>query len=101
MGKLGGGNINKVGVEESYLVERKGKKAKAKSTFKNHIISFITDLMGMFQYMTKLKKQGKLSSDGGKKESKPKQEPKPQQESKIFTNKVLLEEISRIKKLMK
>jgi hypothetical protein len=107
MGKLGGGNINKVSMGESYLVERKGKKAKAKSDFKNNIISFITELMSMFQYMYKLKKQGKLS--GGKpKENKPK-ENKPQEikapgtkqeESVKKSDPLLNEEINKIKNLM-
>lgn len=96
MGTLGGGNINKVSMGESYLTERKGKKAKAKSDLKNNMISFITELMSMFQYMSKLKRQGKL---GG---SKPKEEkPEAKQESiQKPENKFLKEEVKRILTLM-
>jgi hypothetical protein len=104
MGTLGGGNINKVSMGESYLVERKGKKAKAKSDLKNNMISFITELMNMFQYMYKLKRQGKLSSSsdtkigGTKKPTKTK--PEPKQESVKKVNPLLTEEINKIKNLM-
>jgi hypothetical protein len=106
MGTLGGGNINKVSsVEESYLVERKGKKAKAKSDLKNNMISFITELMGMFQYMSKLKRQGKLGGDKPKGENKSDSQKTSdkdnvKQESKQKINDLLKEEIYRIKSLM-
>ena len=108
MGTLGGGNINKVSMGESYLVERKGKKAKAKSDLKNNMIAFITDLMGMFQYMSKLKRQGKLSSGKGEQKSGKvekmggqKKEAQPQQESiQKPENKFLKEEVKRILTLM-
>ena len=107
MGTLGGGNINKVSMGESYLTERKGKKAKAKSDLKNNMIAFITDLMGMFQYMSKLKKQGKLSDKGKQKSGElkrkggEKKEVEPQQESiQKPENKFLKEEVKRILTLM-
>jgi hypothetical protein len=102
MGTLGGGNINKVSMGESYLVERKGKKAKAKSDLKNNMIAFITDLMGMFQYMSKLKRQGKLSGGGiTEKKGKPKEEnPSTQEESVKKRNPLLTEEVNKIKSLM-
>lgn len=109
MGTLGGGNINKVSMGESYLTERKGKKAKAKSDLKNNMISFITELMNMFQYMAKLKKQGKLSGKEKQKTGeikkmggKPKEEsPEAQQESiQKPENKFLKEEVKRILTLM-
>lgn len=108
MGTLGGGNINKVSMGESYLVERKGKKAKAKSDLKNNMISFITELMNMFQYMAKLKKQGKLSSGKGeqksgeiKRKGSEKKEVETQQESiQKPENKFLKEEVKRILTLM-
>ena len=102
MGTLGGGNINKVSMGESYLTERKGKKAKAKSDLKNNMIAFITDLMGMFQYMSKLKRQGKLSGGGTtEKKGKPKEEnPATQEESVKKRNPLLTEEINKIKSLM-
>jgi hypothetical protein len=108
MGTLGGGNINKVSMGESYLVERKGKKAKAKSDLKNNMIAFITDLMGMFQYMSKLKRQGKLGGDSSvktkelKKPGSSKEEsPEAQQESiQKPKNKFLKEEVKRILTLM-
>ena len=105
MGKLGGGNINKVSTKmgESYILERKGKKAQAKSAFKNHIIEFITQLMGLFQYMTKLKREGRLGSSGDSSSKKvvPKIGSQQQEESIKKVNTPLMEEISRIKKLMK
>jgi hypothetical protein len=107
MGTLGGGNINKVSMGESYLTERKGKKAKAKSDLKNNMIAFITDLMGMFQYMSKLKRQGKLSDKGKqktgeiKRKGSEKKEVEPQQESiQKPENKFLKEEVKRILTLM-
>jgi hypothetical protein len=108
MGTLGGGNINKVSMGESYLTERKGKKAKAKSDLKNNMIAFITELMNMFQYMAKLKKQGKLSSGKGeqktgeiKRKGSEKKEVEPQQESiQKPENKFLKEEVKRILTLM-
>jgi len=109
MATLGGGNINKV--EESYLHEDKGynvdqpnkafiKDAQDRTSFKKHLNNFIMGLMGMYQYMHKLKKEGKL---GGNKESKPKQEKQePQQESNnVLKKKELLEELNKIKRLMK
>lgn len=107
MGTLGGGNINKVSMGESYLTERKGKKAKAKSDLKNNMIAFITDLMGMFQYMSKLKRQGKFSDKGKqksgelKRKGSEKKEVEPQQESiQKPENKFLKEEVKRILTLM-
>ena len=110
MGTLGGGNVNKVSsIGESYLVERKGKKAKAKSDLKNNMISFITELMNMFQYMYKLKRQGKLGGKGEQKTKeskylnggKPKEKsPETQEESVKKRNPILTEEINKIKNLM-
>jgi hypothetical protein len=108
MGTLGGGNINKVSMGESYLTERKGKKAKAKSDLKNNMISFITELMNMFQYMSKLKRQGKLGGDSSvktkelKKPGSSKEEsPEVKQESiQKPENKFLKEEVKRILTLM-
>ena len=75
---------------------------------KNNMISFITELMNMFQYMVKLKKQGKLSSGKGeqksgeiKKMGSEKKEVEAQQESiQKPENKFLKEEVKRILTLM-
>jgi len=116
MGTLGGGNINKM--EESYIHEEKGynadepnkaflKDAQDRGSFKKNMVGFLTQLMNMFQYMYKLKKEGKLSGGGTEKkgEDKPKTElPKSfmgkQQESVKKTNPLLTEEVNKIKNLM-
>ena len=103
----GGGNINKVSTSpmgESYLIEAEVEN----KGIKQNSIQFIVDIMGLFQYMYKLKKEGKLST--GKKTGelkrkggeKPKEEsPKPKQESiQKPENKFLKEEVKRILTLM-
>ena len=106
MATLGGGNINKM--EESYLYEEKGynadepnkaflKDAQDRGSFKKHLNNFIFELMNMFQYMYKLKKEGKLSG-GTKKPAETK--PEPKQESVKKENTILTEEINKIKSLM-
>jgi hypothetical protein len=106
MATLGGGNINKM--EESYIYEEKGynadepnksflKDAQDRGSFKKHLNNFIFELMNMFQYMYKLKKEGKLSG-GSKKPTKPK--PETQEESVKKRNPILTEEINKIKNLM-
>ena len=106
MATLGGGNINKM--EESYLYEEKGynadepnksflKDAQDRGSFKKHLNNFIFELMNMFQYLYKLKKEGKLSG-GTKKPTKTK--PEPKQESVKKVNPLLTEEINKIKNLM-
>lgn len=98
MGTLGGGNVNKV--QESYLIERKGKKAKAKGDFKNHMISFISELMNMFQYLYKVKKYGKTEKPENKQNKENKKTKKVKQESHKKDNPLLTEEINKIKGLM-
>jgi hypothetical protein len=98
MGTLGGGNVNKV--QESYLIERKGKKAKAKGDFKNHMISFISELMSMFQYLYKVKKYGKTEKPENKQNKENKKTKKVKQESHKKDNPLLTEEINKIKGLM-
>jgi hypothetical protein len=106
MATLGGGNINKM--EESYLYEEKGynadepnksflKDAQDRGSFKKHLNNFIFELMNMFQYLYKLKKEGNLSG-GTKKPTKTK--PEPKQESVKKVNPLLTEEINKIKNLM-
>jgi len=106
----GGGNINKVSTSpmgESYLIEAETEN----KGIKQNSIQFIVDVMGLFQYMYKLKKEGKLSSGkkidkskeqksgevkkmgGEKKEVKQESIQKPE-------NKFLKEEVKRILTLM-
>jgi hypothetical protein len=111
MATLGGGNINKM--EESYIYEEKGynadepnksflKDAQDRGSFKKHLNNFIFELMNMFQYMYKLKKEGKLSGGGTtEKKGKPKEEsPTTQEESVKKRNPILTEEINKIRSLM-
>lgn len=111
MATLGGGNINKM--EESYIYEEKGynadepnksflKDAQDRGSFKKHLNNFIFELMNMFQYMHKLKKEGKLSGGGTtEKKGKPKEEnPATQEESVKKRNPLLTEEVNKIKSLM-
>jgi hypothetical protein len=109
MGKLGSGNINKM--EESYnLYEDKGynvdkpnksflKDAQNRGSFKKHMTAFLSELMNMFQYLYKLKKDGKLSGDK-KTGEKNEKSPKKTEESVKNVNPLLNEEVSRIKSLM-
>lgn len=108
MATLGGGNINKM--EESYIYEEKGynadepnksflKDAQDRGSFKKHLNNFIFELMNMFQYMYKLKKEGKLS--GGSIEKKPENNKKEKQEESVKKiNPLLTEEVNKIKNLM-
>lgn len=98
-----GGNVNKL--EEA---EQKGYTAKApnkaflkdaqdRGAFKKNLIKFLTDVIGLFQYLHKLKTQGPSQKN------KQKQEPqKPVAENIITTERnILSEEIERIKKIIK
>ena len=112
MATLGGGNINKM--EESYIYEEKGynadepnksflKDAQDRTSFKKHLNNFIFELMNMFQYLYKLKKEGKLSSGSTEKkgEAKPEGNKKEKQEESVKkTNTLLTEEVNKIKSLM-
>jgi hypothetical protein len=109
MGTLGGGNINKP-MGESYIVEEDN--VERKPGLKQNTIQFIVDVMGLFQYMYKLKKEGKLGgksdtktvekkAPGSSKEKKPTEKPEVKQESiQKPENKFLKEEVKRILTLM-
>jgi hypothetical protein len=109
MGILGGGNINKP-MGESYIVEEDN--VERKPGLKQNTIQFIVDVMGLFQYMYKLKKEGKLGgksdtktvekkAPGSSKEKKPTEKPEVKQESiQKPENKFLKEEVKRILTLM-
>lgn len=70
MATLGGGNINKVDEGDGYDVTNANKTfakdAQDRGRFKANLLKFLSNAMNLFQYLSKLKKEGKLSSVTGK-----------------------------------
>jgi hypothetical protein len=124
MAGLGGGNVNKLEEDKKYSASEPNKSfikdAQDRGRFKKNLLTFLTDIIGMFQYMYKLKTQ---AEKGGKKTAKPATPPSDSKqsapaaapaptpsappsgppasfESVENTNPVLTEEINRIKKIM-
>lgn len=79
MATLGGGNINKVDEGDEYNMANPNKAflkdAQDRSRFKANLLKFLSSAMNLFQYLSKLKKEGKLSSIGGKQQSGQTQQP--------------------------
>jgi len=69
MAGLGGGNINKVDEGDAYdmLNPNKAflKDAQDRGRFKANLLKFLSNAMNLFQYLTKLKKEGKLTTAMG------------------------------------
>jgi len=90
-----GGGINNL--EEA---KAKGVDPQDRRAFKSNLLKFLTTTIQLFQYLDKLKKEGKLNKTDAKKSVK-KEEPKEtQSESVNETNNLLTEQINRIKKIM-
>lgn len=108
---LGGGNINKIveidaGYGASMPNKSFSKDAQSRTAFKKHLANFLKTLIGLFQYLYKLKTQG------GNNQQQPQQQAggnnnqqanRPQIfERKVIPKEVLIEnEIEKIKKLIK
>lgn len=75
MSTLGGGNINKVDEGDEYNMVNPNKAflkdAQDRGRFKANLLKFLSNAMNLFQYLHKLKKEGKLSATTGK--TKPQQ----------------------------
>jgi len=126
MGSVGGGNVNKLEEEAGYNAAEPNKSfikdAQDRGRFKKNLMNFLTDAIGVFQYLYKLKMQ---AEKGGKKapEAKPKPETTPAaepveppsggattpgggapsksvSESEVIKNTLMTEEVKRIKKIM-
>lgn len=74
MGSLGSGNVNKLEEEKGYSAAEPNKAfikdAQDRGRFKKNLLNFLTDSIGIFQYLYKLKMQ---AEKGGKKDgTKPK-----------------------------
>ena len=66
MSELNDGNINKVNEVDGYNMGDKNKSfirdAQDRSRFKANLLKFLSNAMNLFQYLSKLKKDGRLSS---------------------------------------
>jgi len=113
---LGGGNINKIAeVEAGYGASMPNKSfskdAQSRTAFKKNLANFLKTLIGLFQYLYKLKTQG-----GNNQKQQQQQQPQQQAggnnnqqanrpqifERKVIPKEVLIEnEIEKIKKLIK
>lgn len=69
MAGLGGGNINKVDEGDAYDMTNPNKAfirdAQDRGRFKANLLKFLSNAMNLFQYLHKLKKEGKLSGSMG------------------------------------
>jgi hypothetical protein len=123
MGKLGDGNVNKLEEEKGYSATEPNKAfikdAQDRGRFKKNLMAFLTDAIGVFQYLHKLKKENNKNEfkSGEKKGGEAKPEEKkavtppsssPDSESaggeevvsESSINPLINEEIQRIKKIM-
>jgi len=75
MAGLGGGNINKVEEGDAYDMLNPNKAflrdAQDRGRFKANLLKFLSNAMNLFQYLTKLKKEGKLSNATGSQGGQP------------------------------
>jgi hypothetical protein len=124
MSNLGGGNVNKLEEEKGYSAAEPNKAflkdAQDRGRFKKNLLNFLTDSIGIFQYLYKLKMQaekGGKKSDTGKKPAEKTTTPtatppstpagdteKPEavaENTQLNSNPLLTEEVERIKKIMK
>jgi hypothetical protein len=89
MSTLGGGNINKVDEGEEYNMVNPNKSflkdAQDRGRFKANLLKFLSTAMNLFQYLHKLKKEGKLSS--GKQNKGDTQSQTPKQDTQQNTPK--------------
>jgi hypothetical protein len=121
MANLGGGNVNKLEEEKGYNAAEPNKAflkdAQDRGRFKKNLLNFLTDSIGIFQYLYKLKMQAEKGGKKGGAEAKP-TEPttktppsapadgteKPEavaENTQLNSNHLITEEVERIKKIMK